>query len=333
MTEKSNRWYTDSYVYDTTGRVLRHYNSEGSAEIYSYDSNKTHRITKIVQYQRQKNYPDRYYPEIITEYSYHTTGLLTGEVVKNVTHTDSILLQDQIGTTRDAQGEEVPIYMSYYNYDDSESVSFVASYTTYHTNTNYYGAIAREHNGTDRDVYYHYTTDGRILATVNDYPGDGTVYSYDGKERLIGVFPATATASNGYATIQNAEEVHYTYDSANRLSTIATESTTYTFSYDVFGNNTSIEVGDTSLATYEYAENNGKLQKVTYGNGIIVEYVYDGVENLTEVWYTISGARTLAYEYEYTAKGQLVQIYDYLNDEGTTYLLSNIYLHNKNLLW
>ena len=87
----------------------------------------------------------------------------------------------------------------------------------------------------------------------------------------------------------------------------------------MFGNNTGIEVGDTALATYEYAENNGKLQKVTYGNGIIVEYVYDGVENLTEVWHTISGARTLVYEYEYTAKGQLVQIYDYLNDEGTNY--------------
>ena len=32
-------------------------------------------------------------------------------------------------------------------------------------------------------------------------------------------------------------------------------------------------------------QNNGKLNKITYGNGFSVSYVYNVLELLTEVWY------------------------------------------------
>ena len=56
---------------------------------------------------------------------------------------------------------------------------------------------------------------------------------------------------------------------------------------------------------YTYNENNGKLNKITYGNGLIVEYVYNDLELLTEVWYTKGTVKYSAYEYEYTADGQV----------------------------
>ena len=68
---------------------------------------------------------------------------------------------------------------------------------------------------------------------------------------------------------------------------------------------TSTEAGNYDLASYEYSESNGKLEKITYSNGLVVEYSYNPLENLEKVWYTKNGTRTLAYEYEYTADGKL----------------------------
>ena len=41
-----------------------------------------------------------------------------------------------------------------------------------------------------------------------------------------------------------------------------------------------IKAGNYTLATYEYAGNNGKLLKLIYGNGDVEEYVYDNLERL-----------------------------------------------------
>ena len=77
------------------------------------------------------------------------------------------------------------------------------------------------------------------------------------------------------------------------------------FSFLNSGNMTSTEAGKYELASYEYGENNGKLKKITYSNGLVVEYSYNSLEKLEKVWYTKNGTRTLAYEYEYTADGKL----------------------------
>ena len=90
----------------------------------------------------------------------------------------------------------------------------------------------------------------------------------------------------------------YTYDEHNRLSTVVTDSTTYTFAYDSFGNSSSIGVGTNTLVSYEYNSYNGKLKKLNYANGISVEYKYNDLDNLSEVWYTVGeneGNPTLAY--------------------------------------
>ena len=54
---------------------------------------------------------------------------------------------------------------------------------------------------------------------------------------LINVTPASFDSEEYYfAPITGVEKAEYTYDSQSRLKTIATNSTTYTFNYDVFGN-------------------------------------------------------------------------------------------------
>ena len=67
---------------------------------------------------------------------------------------------------------------------------------------------------------------------------------------------------------------------------------------------------------YFYNSSNGLLNavvNVTDGNGYIEEYTYDELENLSEIWYTVGGVKTLAYSYEYNADGSVYKITDHVN--------------------
>ena len=50
---------------------------------------------------------------------------------------------------------------------------------------------------------------------------------------------------------------------------------------------------------------------MTYGNGTKVEYVYDELDRVAEVWYTENSIRTKAYSYEYDANGNLYRFNDH----------------------
>ena len=85
-------------------------------------------------------------------------------------------------------------------------------------------------------------------------------------------------------------------------------------------NFTSVSAGTNELAEYTYNERNGKLNKITYGNGFVVEYVYNALELLTEIWYTKgTEPKYLAYEYEYTADGQVYKFIDNVDDRSIIY--------------
>ena len=81
----------------------------------------------------------------------------------------------------------------------------------------------------------------------------------------------------------------------------------------------SVDAGEDTIVSYEYNEYNGKLKKLTYASGFVVEYVYNDLELLEEIWYTNSGVRELAYEYEYTDDGQVHEFIDNLSGKNTVY--------------
>ena len=137
--------------------------------------------------------------------------------------------------------------------------------------------------------YFYNSSRGLLMAVINVTDGNGYAYTYDATGKLKTVRPATATAtSSSYTSNTTAERVTYNYDSYNRLSKIFTASTAYVLAYDSFGNTASVSVGDVALASYTYNSYNGKLNKITYGNGYIEEHVYDTLENLSEIWYNLS---------------------------------------------
>ena len=122
------------------------------------------------------------------------------------------------------------------------------------------GGLASQVGAVPRTTVIH--TKKRI---INESERTGTCYSYDAIGNLTNVLPATYSVLDGsYQAVTNAESVSYSYNAQNRLDEIATESTVYPFSYDV----------------------------------------YDKLDNLKEVWYTdnYQGNNTAwsqAYEYTY----------------------------------
>ena len=66
-----------------------------------------------------------------------------------------------------------------------------------------------------------------------------------------------------------------------------------------------------SKQTYNYDIHNGKLKGITYGNGLVEEYVYNELDMISEIWYTNNGTTSKAYSYYYTADGNVaVYFYD-----------------------
>jgi len=203
----------------------------------------------------------------------------------------------------------------------SSGVGTLVTTRTYNTSTmKIFGALTSETDTLGNTTKYFYDSkNGYLLASISP-DGNGMAYTYDALGRMTLATPATVSGSS-YTPTTNAENVAYTYDTTDRLSTITTDSTTYTFVYDAFGNTTSISAGSNQLAGYTYNAYNGKLATMSYGNGASVKYDYDTLDRVEKIWYKESGesAYTLAYEYKYDSNGYLHTFFDYVSDQVTTY--------------
>ena len=143
---------------------------------------------------------------------------------------------------------------------DTVPANVLSSDKTYNVTAGcrHFGSLATETDTLGQITRYFYDeNNGRLTAVINPDESTGLVYSYDSLGNLPLVEPASYTSS-GVASVPNAESAAYTYETGS-LSTIVTGSSTYSFTYDVFGNNTGIDVGDRYLTDYTYNARNGKL--------------------------------------------------------------------------
>lgn len=82
----------------------------------------------------------------------------------------------------------------------------------------------------------------------------------------------------------------------------------YNHTYDVFGNQLSVSVGNMALSTNTYAPNNGKLTSSTYGNGTSINYVYDNLDRIVSLRY--NNNEQTAFNYTYNRFGSVSAITD-----------------------
>ncbi|MBQ9797120.1 MAG: hypothetical protein IJW50_05295 [Clostridia bacterium] len=58
--------------------------------------------------------------------------------------------------------------------------------------------------------------------------------------------------------------------------------------------------GASTLASYTYLANNGKLDTLTYGNGLQEKYYYDNLDRVSEIWYNTGEGGAMELRYSYT---------------------------------
>ena len=174
-------------------------------------------------------------------------------------------------------------------------------------------------NGSKIQTASEYSTDGNLLMSVTDAVGNTVNYTYSSLKNVMMGLPTTITDGNGVDTsmeydefgrtkqtsVENGGSLVYTY-TKGMLASVARNSQTYNFTYDVWGNMTRAEVGSWILGVYTYGNKNGQLSKQTFANGDHVSYTYDDLGRTKTV--TWSDGRVL--HYAYTGDGQLYSISD-----------------------
>lgn len=292
---KNSAWY----FYDEKDRLIQVVTTDRTVVTYTYDDN-----DELVSYPRQ--------PATETTGRYTAFNSLTGEVSGITVLTQTSYTYNPQGqvtqTVTEGSGKKVISNTSYY----------------YSSGSHIFGMVKSETDSLGQVTQYFYdSATGRLNAVI--YPDQqGVAYTYNGMGSLIQVLPASISTETGaYTASANGASASYTYDQALRLSTIGSSSTTYSFTYDNFGNTTSITAGDSALISYTYGDQNGKLELLTYGNGKKVKYLYDPLDRICEILYnvTVDGAETFetAYTYTYTAAGLLYSVTDHANQETSMY--------------
>lgn len=174
---------------------------------------------------------------------------------------------------------------------------------------------------------YGYDSQGRRIYESNS-EHEGLYKNYDALGRVTSITPIVhATSTDTFYPQSGAENAQYTYDSqTNRLTQVSTATTTYTFTYDNFGNRESIKAGDNILVQYVYNDHNGKLIRTIYGtedgteDGTpkTVAYTYDELDRVKKVCYTDNSGNEQIYNYVYTATGAVHSIES--TESGRLYL-------------
>lgn len=305
---------TEVYEYDNDRRIVRKANNRGELWEYIYEQN-SDRVEREVYYHYVRNgssvvaypflnlNPDALItktPETLTTYTYNTYGQLTTTDTAEAT---------------DGNNDDI-IYVPGALHITTQNVYVTTAGSAI------FGALLQTTDTLGRSVRNYYDpNNGRLLASVNVGGGTGICYTYDGVGNITSAMPAAYSTDSTYSQETNAEQVTYTYNAQNQLHTISTDTTTYTFTYDVFGNDTSVLVGQQTLAQYYYNDYNGKQESVVYGNGHAIKYVYDELDNVKEIWYNDNGGTNWqkAYEYTYTAYGQLYRFDNLLTGKSMMY--------------
>ncbi|MBQ4559301.1 MAG: RICIN domain-containing protein [Lachnospiraceae bacterium] len=257
------------------------------------------------------------------------------------------LNKGMVQNTKDTTSGNQKWYFSQY-VENPVSQTTVTTSSTYTSNGNYLSSTADELNNITN---YNYNSDG-TLGSVTDANDNVTNYTYDSNSGDI------KSVSTGNSTS------FYTYEN-DRIKTIETPNgMIYTFNYDSYGRNSSIELNrknstaaPRNLVTYMYHSeatdfaSNGSgnnLSQVTYATGEFYNMFYDKVGRLaaindTYIYYDKNGNITERapggfYDlgtiyYNYDLAGRVVNKTVTPPWENTVlYTLSYKYLNQKNLL-
>ncbi len=206
-------------------------------------------------------------------------------------------------------------------------------YTKTFANDLFYATVQQDaENDADRTWYTltlsAYDTDGNLVCTV-DTLGGVTRYSYDADGNMTAETSPLGTVTNYTYTdgqllsagVTGKANILYNY-TGKKLTGVtaglndANGTQGYTFIYDAYGNLTEVKAGNYSLVAYIYDSDGINVKTVTYGNGLVIKYVYDMLDRIEKIQYNGIDRYTCAY----TGNGTVLSVTDEKNCERKVYL-------------
>lgn len=316
---------SEYYYYDSNRNLIKVANDKGVITEYNYDT--SNRVSSVESYTFSYSDVDEdeatkwqgetseivITPEQMTVYDYDAYGLVREEMVC------SFFLNDNGDPIADIEKQD---YRTIREHETSSGSKI-------------FGALLAEGSGYEMIVqgnellsldleecdnakrYFYEIPSGRLSAEVSINGNWGMEYCYNDMGEISTVFPAVydMTASGeSYDSVTDENYAMYFYNESNQLSRIHSNGVLYNFSYGDFGNATQVGINyNTIIISYEYYENNGNIKKTTYANGSVVNYVYNNLDLLSEIWYTEIDEENSspAYAYKYDKLGRLLTVTDH----------------------
>ena len=273
---------TSRWVYDANGRAVQTIAADNSVTKFSYDA-----AGRVVSQTNALNHTETY---SYAAGSKQPTSLVDGN-------------GNPLTYSYESQGKVTNI-----GYADGSSERF-----TYNSTNQLISKVERS-----GDTFsYSYTARG-LLASKSGRDFSES-YSYDSRDRLIGVSRSTpgggASRTMAYSydsggniaqISQGGKSISYSYDSQGRRSSYTTsDGATVRYSYDSSGRLSGLLDGsDQSLVGYQY-DAAGRLSRETNGNGTATSYSYDAAGQLLRIDnYNPAGELSSSLQYTYDVLGR-----------------------------
>ncbi|MDP4120680.1 MAG: RHS repeat-associated core domain-containing protein, partial [Bacillota bacterium] len=184
------------------------------------------------------------------------------------------------------------------------SQPYMHTVTTYDSTGQY---ITSQTDESGKTTSYGVNSNNGLATTITDQNGNVKNYTYNPYNYK------TTAVSNSTGTVQNT----YSYNSYGQLTTINHNSFNYSFTYDVWGNIITTNVGTQTLATNTYASYDGDLTQTAYGNNQTIHYQYDRYDRVTVV---LDTNNVQLATYVYNNKNQVARMIDNANGITTDYV-------------
>ena len=290
-----------TYVYDNDGELTDTTDADGRRTTYSYDADgdqtgetwvgasPSEKITYTYDADNELTGADDAYATLTFTYdsggnelTSATSGPGTGQ--PSVTLTSTYNPQNDLASVTDNVSGNVGI--TTYLYDAGQRLT----------------TITTSYNGTSGpEIVTAYAPNNQISAQSRTIGGSGTevntTYQYDAADRQTTI---TDYVSGGSALATYV----YSYDNANRVTTMVGAEGTYTYTYDNGNELTSVYKGGTQVESYAYDANGNRtgtgysttVMNETLTSPGVITYTYDNAGNMIGA---DSGGTVTTYTYDY----------------------------------
>ena len=316
--KEGNRTQTETFSYDSRGRVLTDYLSTGRQTSYTYGNRVVTETmagrTYTKEYDAWGNVTESEDPVSTVRYTYNSQGKPMSVTAGTGNQGSTVTMEYDAAGNQTLLSDPDAGDQSYTYNARGQLLSQTDARGI--TTVNTYDALGRlsETTADGETVAYHYSTSGgtAMLLTKEERGNSYIQYGYDGYGRVTSA--VRSIAGSGQYTFD------YTYNSLGQLSQVSyPNGLTASYGYDSQGNRTGISVGGTQV--WGVSSHSGKNTRCWFGNNdVVVEDVTrDDAGRITYKGMINSSLQTIVRPLLYTYDGQTGNITSRLGVNGSGY--------------